>query len=95
MTILAIRLSVGKASQEALSMAVPHDRDSSLEPELIKKGQTWIDRINDKIVGLYAAGLTGGNIQTHLLDLYGLNVSPDLISRVTDVVLGGVREWQS
>ena len=45
--------------------------------------------------GLYAAGLTVRDIQAHLLDLYGLKVSPDLISRVTDAVLDEVREWQS
>ena len=45
--------------------------------------------------GLYAAGLTMRDIQAHLLDLYGLKVSPDLISRVTDAVLDEVREWQS
>lgn len=61
-------------------MTVPRDRDSSFEP----KGQTRIDGIDDKIIGLYAAGLTVRDIQTHLLDLYGLKVSPDLISRVTD-----------
>jgi len=48
----------------------------------VKKGQTRIDGIDDKIIGLYAAGLTVRDIQTHLLDLYGLKVSPDLISRV-------------
>ena len=46
-----------------------------------------------KIIGLYAAGLTVRDIQAHLLDLYGLKVSPDLISRVTDAVLDEVREW--
>lgn len=51
--------------------------------------------MDDKIIGLYAAGLTVRDIQAHLLDLYGLKVSPDLISRVTDAVLDEVREWQS
>lgn len=78
-----------------LPVALPRDRDSSFEPELVKKGQTRIDGIDDKIVGLYAAGLTVRDIQAHLLDLYGLKVSPDLISRVTDAVLDEVREWQA
>ncbi|WEQ54981.1 IS256 family transposase [Komagataeibacter nataicola] len=80
-----------KGQDGAFPMTVPRDRDSSFEPELVKKGQT---RIDDKIIGLYAAGLTVRDIQTHLLDLYGLKVSPDLISRVTDAVLDEVREWQ-
>ncbi|WP_264986539.1 transposase, partial [Komagataeibacter swingsii] len=67
---------------------------SSFEPELVKKGQTRIDgiddRIDDRIIGLYAAGLTVRDIQAHLLDLYGQKVSPDLISRVTDAVLDEV-----
>ncbi len=76
-------------------MAVPRDRDSSFEPELVKKGQIRIDGIDDKIIGLYAAGLTVREIRAHLLDLHDLKVSPALISRVTDAVLDEVREWQS
>ncbi len=56
-------------------------------------GQTRIDGMDDKTIGLYAAGLTVRDMPTHLLDLYGLKVSPDLISRVTDAVLDDVREW--
>ena len=84
-----------KGQDGELPVAIPRDRDSSFEPELVKKGQTRIDGMDDKIVGLYAAGLTVRDIQAHLLDLYGLKVSPDLISRVTDAVLDEVREWQS
>jgi len=61
----------------------------------VKKGQTRIDGMDDKIIGLYAAGLTVRDIRAHLEEVYGLKVSPDLISRVTDAVLDEVREWQS
>jgi len=84
-----------KGQDGELPLSVPRARDSSFEPELVKKGQTRIDGIDDKIVGLYAAGLSVRDIQAHLLDLYGLKVSPDLISRVTDAVLDEVREWQN
>ena len=84
-----------KGQDGELPVAIPRDRDSSFEPELVKKGQTRIDGMDDRIIGLYAAGLTVRDIQAHLLDLYGLRVSPDLISRVTDAVLDEVREWQS
>ena len=84
-----------KGQDGELPLAVPRDRDGSFEPELVKKGQTRTCGMDDKIVGLYAAGLTVRDIQAHLLDLYGLKVSPDLISRVTDAVLDEVREWQS
>jgi len=84
-----------KGQDGALPISVPRDRNGSFEPELVKKGQTRIDGIDDKIVGLYAAGLTVRDIRAHLEDVYGLQVSPDLISRVTDVVLDEVRDWQS
>ena len=83
-----------KGQDGELPVAVPRDRDSSFEPELVKKGQTRIDGMDDKIIGLYAAGLSVRDIQAHLEDLYGLRVSPDLISRVTDAVLEKVRDWQ-
>jgi transposase-like protein len=84
-----------KGHNGEMPIAVPRDRDGSFEPELVKKGQTRIDGMDDKIIGLYAAGLTVRDIQAHLLDLYGLKVSPDLISRVTGAVLDEVRDWQS
>src|SRR6056297_1072938 len=84
-----------KGKDGEVPIAVPRDRDGSFEPELVKKGQTRIDGIDDKIVGLYAAGLTVRDIRAHLEDVYGLQVSPDLISRVTDAVLDEVRDWQS
>lgn len=84
-----------KGQDGELPIAVPRDRDGSFEPELVKKGQTRIDGMDDKIIGLYAAGLTVRDIRAHLEDVYGLKVSPDLISRVTDGVLDEVREWQS
>jgi putative transposase len=83
-----------KGSDGVVPLAVPRDREGSFEPELVKKGQTRIDGVDDKIIGLYAAGLSVRDIQAHLEDLYGLRVSPDLISRVTDAVLDEVREWQ-
>ena len=76
-----------KGQDGALPISVPRDREGSFEPELIKKGQTRIDGMDDKIIGLYAARLTVGDIRAHLEDVYGLQVSPDLISRVTDAVL--------
>ena len=84
-----------KGQDGEVSISVPRDRDGSFEPELIKKGQTRIDGMDDKIIGLYAAGLTVRDIRSHLEDVYGLQVSPDLISRVTDAVLDEVREWQN
>ena len=74
---------------------MPRDRDGSFEPQLIAKGQTRFDGFDDKILSLYARGMTVREIQGHLAELYGTEVSPDLISRVTDAVLDEVREWQN
>jgi len=78
-----------------IEIAVPRDRAGTFEPQLIPKGQTRFEGFDDKILSLYARGMTVREIQGHLTELYGIDVSPDLISRVTDCVLDEVREWQS
>src|SRR6516162_11254638 len=65
-----------------IDIAVPRDRAGSFEPQLIAKGQTRFDGFDDKILSLYARGMTVREIQGHLAELYGTDVSPDLISRV-------------
>src|SRR6201987_3064211 len=76
-------------------IAVPRGRAGSFEPQLIAKGQTHFTGFDDKILSLYARGMTVREIQGHLAELYGTDVSPDLISRVTDAILEEVREWQN
>ena len=78
-----------------IEISVPRDRVGSFEPQLIGKRQTRFDGFDDKILSLYARGMTVREIQGHLAKLYGVEVSPDLISRVTDAVLEEVREWQN
>jgi putative transposase len=78
-----------------IEISVPRDRAGTFEPQLIPKGQTRFDGFDDKILSLYARGMTVREIQGHLTELYGVDVSPDLISRVTDAVLDEVREWQN
>lgn len=78
-----------------LPIEVPRDRDSSFEPVIIPKGQTRFTGFDDKIVSLYARGLTTRDIQGHLEDIYGVEVSPSLISTVTDAVAGEVKIWQN
>ena len=79
----------------AIEIAVPRDRNSTFEPQLVPKGQTRLDGFDDRIISLYARGLSVREIQSHLMEIYGVEVSPDLISRVTDAVLEEVREWQN
>jgi len=78
-----------------MEIAVPRDRDSSFEPKIIKKGQRRFDGFDDKIISMYARGMSVREIRGHLEELYGIEVSPDLISRVTDEVMDEVRDWQS
>ena len=78
-----------------IEIAVPRDRAGTFEPQLIPKGQTRFEGFDDRILSLYSRGMTVREIQGHLTELYGIEVSPDLISRVTDAVLDEVREWQN
>ena len=67
-------------------MEVPRDRDGSFEPKIVAKGQTRLDGFNERIIALYARGMTVRDVQAHLKEIYGVDVSHDLISRVTDGV---------
>ena len=78
-----------------MELQVPRDRQASFEPQLIAKYRRRFPDFDDKIVSLYARGMTVREIQGHLRELYGVDVSPDLISVVTDAVLEQVAEWQS
>ena len=81
--------------QGSLEIEVPRDRDSSFEPQLIKKGERRFSGFDDKIIAMYARGMTVREIQGYLEEMYGILVSPDLISQVTDAVMEEVREWQN
>jgi putative transposase len=83
-----------------LSFEVPRDREGAFEPQLVKKGQRRLEGFDEKVISLYSRGHSSGNqamreIQGHLEDLYGTAVSPELISKVTDMVMEDVRAWQS
>lgn len=79
----------------AVDLAVPRDRNGSFEPKIVRKGQTRLDGFNDRIIALYARGMTTRDIRAHLREFYGVEVSPDLISRVTDGVLDELTDWQA
>ena len=79
----------------AIEIAVPRDRNSSFEPQIVAKGQTRFEGFDERIISLYARGLSVREIQGHLQELYSVEVSPDLISRVTDAVLEEVQDWQN
>jgi putative transposase len=73
----------------------PRDRNSSFEPQLIKKGQTEFKGFDEKIISMYARGMSMKDIQGHLLEIYGIEVSPEFISNVTDKVIDEVNTWQN
>jgi putative transposase len=84
-----------RTERGAIAVEVPRDRAGTFEPRLVGKHQRSFDGFDDKILSLYARGMTTRDIQRHLEELYGVDVSPDLISRVTDAVLDELNEWQS
>ena len=78
-----------------LPIEIPRDRAGTFEPQLIGKHQTRWSGFDDKILSLYARGMTVREIQSHLQEMYGTEVSPTLISSVTDAVMDEVKAWQS
>jgi transposase-like protein len=78
-----------------VELQVPRDRNGTFAPQIVRKGQTRLDGFNDRIIALYARGLSTRDIRAHLREMYDVEVSPDLISRVTDGVLEELQEWAS
>jgi putative transposase len=74
---------------------VPRDRNSSFEPRIVPKRQRRLGQVDDMILSLYARGMTTRDIQAHLAEVYGAEVSPALVSRVTDVVHEEITAWQT
>jgi putative transposase len=78
-----------------VELEIPRDRNGEFEPQLVKKGQRRLPGFDEKVIALYARGMTTREIQGHLHELYGVEVSPALISNVTDAVLEDVKAWQN
>ncbi|KQX97746.1 hypothetical protein ASD22_11025 [Rhodanobacter sp. Root480] len=76
-----------------LPLEIPHDRHGNFELQLIPKSKTSWAGFDDRILSLYARGMTVSEIQAHLEEMYGTEVSPSLVSYVTDVVVGEVKVW--
>lgn len=77
-----------------VEVTTPRDRTGTFEPQLVKKRQTRLDDFEEKILALYARGMSTRDIESALVDLYGVTVSHDVIAQVTDAVLEEVRAWQ-
>jgi len=78
-----------------IALSIPRDRAGTFDPKLIAKYQRRFPDFDEKIISMYARGMTVREIRGHLEEIYGIDVSPDLISTVTDAVLDEVSEWQN
>ena len=80
---------------QQVELDIPRDRNSEFEPEIVPKYAKRLSLFNDQIISLYSRGMTTRDIQAHLKEIYGVDVSPELISRVTDAVHEDAREWRT
>ena len=84
-----------RTSYGDVEVAVPRDRKGEFEPQILKKNQTSVSQdIEEKILSMYAKGMTTGDIEAHIQDIYGIEVSDTTISRITDKILPVAKEWQ-
>ena len=78
-----------------IELETPRDRNGSFEPRIVAKGQTRFTGFDDKIISMYSRGMTTREIEGHLKEMYGVEVSAALISTVTEAVMEEVKAWQS
>lgn len=78
-----------------LDIDVPRDRDAEFEPHIVKKYQNDVSSIDDQVLSMYARGMTTRDIEAHLENIYGVDASPELISKITDKIIPLVTEWQN
>ena len=84
-----------KTSYGEIDLSVPRDRNGEFEPQIVKKNQTTLSQdIEEKIISMYAKGMTTRDIDAHIQDIYGIEVSESTISRITDKIMPIVKEWQ-
>lgn len=84
-----------KSKHGAIELDVPRDRESEFEPVIIRKHQRRFDGFDDAILSLYSRGMSTRDIKAYLEEIYSVELSPDLISSVTEAVIEEVREWQT
>lgn len=78
-----------------VEISVPRDRDGSFEPKIVKMRQKRLSGVDEMVVSLSAKGLTTGEVQAHLAEVYGAEVSRQTISTITDKVMDGMAEWRN
>lgn len=78
-----------------VDLDIPRDRNAEFEPQIIKKYETVCTELDKKVISLYAKGMTTSDIQAEIEDLYGITISPSMVSRITDKVMDSAVEWQN
>jgi transposase-like protein len=84
-----------KSTVGEFDIAVPRDRQGEFEPQVVKKHKNDVSSIEDRILSMYARGMSTRDIHAHMEEIYGINVSAEMVSRITDKILPIVREWQN
>jgi len=84
-----------KTDEGMIDLEIPRDRNSSFDPVIVKKYEKTLGPIEDKIISMYAKGMTTRDIQSHVEEMYGLEVTATTISRITDSIIAHAKEWQS
>ena len=84
-----------KSDNGVIDLEVPRDRNGEFEPIVVKKGESRLGELEDKIISMYAKGMTTRDIQAHIEEIYGANISPALVSHITDKIQGLAVEWQN
>jgi len=84
-----------RTDQGPMKIAVPRDRDGDFEPKIVGKHQREWRGFDDKILAMYSHGMSTQSIQATIKDIYNVDISPELVSRVTDEVKGLVEEWRN
>jgi transposase-like protein len=84
-----------RSSDGEIELEIPRDRNSSFEPQFVKKHQKDLSELEQKIICMYARGMTVRDIQAHLEEIYGIDISPGFISSATEKIMGIAKEWQN
>jgi transposase-like protein len=84
-----------RSDQGEIELSIPRDRNSTFDPVVVKKYEKTLGPIEDKIISMYAKGMTTRDIQSHVEEIYGLEISPTMVSNITDSIVVHAKEWQS
>lgn len=82
------------SSECDITLDIPRDRQGSFDPIIVEKGQKDISSIEEKIIRMYARGMSNQNIYEEMQELYGVKISPDMVAAITDKIIPEIREWQ-